>query len=70
MEAHFVKLCALTDYVNEYVNEMAPWVLAKDLAQHQNGSKLHAVCSDALKAFRILSIYLNPVLPQISRRSG
>lgn len=62
------EIMRVTDFVNEYVNEMAPWVLAKDPAQHQIGSKLHAVCSDALKAFRILSIYLTPVLPQITEQ--
>ncbi len=62
------EIMKVTDYVNEYVNDMAPWVLAKDPDQHHSGSKLHAVCSDALKAFRILTIYLSPVLPEISRK--
>ena len=62
------EIMRVTDYVNEYVNEMAPWVLAKDSSQHHIGSKLHAVCSDALKAFRVLTIYLTPVLPDISQK--
>jgi methionyl-tRNA synthetase len=62
------EIMRVTDYVNEYVNEVAPWVLAKDPSQHQIGSKLHAVCSDALKAFRILTIYLTPVLPEVSQK--
>ncbi len=62
------EIMRVTDYVNEYVNEMAPWVLAKDSNQHQIGSKLHAVCSDALKAFRVLTIYLTPVLPEVSQK--
>jgi len=62
------EIMRVTDYVNEYVNEMAPWILAKDSAQHQVGSKLHAVCSDALKAFRVLTIYLTPVLPGVSQK--
>lgn len=60
------EIMRITDLVNEYVNDMAPWVLAKDTTQHQSSSKLHAVCSDALKAFRVLTIYLTPVLPKIS----
>ena len=62
------EIMRVTDYVNEYVNEMAPWVLAKDSSQHHIGSKLHAVCSDALKAFRVLTIYLTPVLPEVSQK--
>ena len=62
------EIMRVTDYVNEYVNEMAPWVLAKDANQHKVGSKLHAVCSDALKAFRALTIYLTPVLPEVSKK--
>jgi len=62
------EIMRVTDYVNEYVNDMAPWVLAKDNNQHHYGSKLHAVCSDALKAFRVLTIYLTPVLPATSEK--
>jgi methionyl-tRNA synthetase len=60
------EIMRITDLVNEYVNDMAPWVLAKDVSQHKAGSNLHEICSDALKAFRVLTIYLTPVLPNIS----
>ena len=60
------EIMRVTDYVNEYVNTKAPWVLAKDVAQHKHGSELHAICSDALKAFRALTIYLTPILPKVS----
>lgn len=62
------EIMRLTDYVNEYVNDMAPWVLAKDPSQHQPGSRLHEICSDAIKAFRVLTIYLTPVLPEVSKK--
>ena len=62
------EIMRVTDYVNEYVNEMAPWFLVKESSQLQIGSKLHAVCSDALKAFRVLTIYLTPVLPEVSKK--
>ncbi len=62
------EIMRVTDYVNEYVSKQAPWLLAKNEAQHQRGSDLHAICSDALKAFRILSIYLTPVLPKITEQ--
>jgi len=50
----------LADAVNGFVNEKAPWELAK---QEGKEGLLHIVCSVALNCFRLLSIYLRPVLP-------
>jgi methionyl-tRNA synthetase len=60
------EIMRVTDLVNEYVSEKAPWTLAKNVDQQVKGSDLHKICSDALKAFRALTIYLTPVLPEIS----
>jgi methionyl-tRNA synthetase len=51
------------DHINAYVDANKPWVLAKDPAQD---AALHEVCSRLLEAFRILTIYLKPVLPQLA----
>ena len=51
------------DHVNAYVDANKPWELAKDPA---NDAKLQEVCSRLLEAFRILSIYLKPVLPALA----
>ncbi len=53
------------DAVNAYVDANKPWDLAKDPA---NNAKLQEVCSRLLEAFRILSIYLKPVLPVLAAR--
>ncbi|KQT43482.1 MULTISPECIES: methionine--tRNA ligase [unclassified Methylophilus] len=53
----------LTDAANAYVAEAAPWVVAKD---ESKSLELHAICSNALEMFRILTIYLKPVLPNIA----
>ncbi|CAJ0733463.1 methionine--tRNA ligase [Ralstonia mannitolilytica] len=50
----------LADAVNAFVDTEKPWDLAKDEA---NREKLHAACSVALEAFRLLAIYLKPILP-------
>ncbi|AQW31886.1 methionine--tRNA ligase (plasmid) [Ralstonia syzygii subsp. celebesensis] len=50
----------LADAVNAYVDTEKPWDLAKDEAQRD---KLHAACSVALEAFRLLAVYLKPILP-------
>ena len=53
----------LADRVNEYVDANKPWELAK-----QNGmeARLHDVCSVCIEAFRLLTIYLKPVLPVLA----
>jgi methionyl-tRNA synthetase len=51
------------DHINAYVDANKPWVLAKDPAQD---AALHEVCSRLLEAFRILTIYLKPVMPQLA----
>ncbi len=54
---------ALADKVNEYVDQNKPWELAK---KEGSQNELHAVCSTCLEAFRYLSIYLKPVLPELT----
>lgn len=51
------------EVINEYVNKKEPWILAKQDSQQQMNSDLHEVCSTALQAFRLISIYLAPVFP-------
>ncbi|MGH8693934.1 MAG: methionine--tRNA ligase [Burkholderiales bacterium] len=57
------EVMALADQANQYVDEMKPWDLAKDPA---NRTKLHTVCSVSLNLFRILTIYLKPVMPKLA----
>ena len=56
---------ALTDKANQYIDEMKPWVLAKQEGQEE---KLQTVCSSALNLFRILTLYLKPVLPELAKK--
>lgn len=58
------EIMKLTDAANAYVAEAAPWVVAKDDSQ---ASHLHIICSTALEMFRLLTIYLKPVLPNIAQ---
>lgn len=53
-----------TDAANGFVAEAAPWVVAKDATKD---AQLHQICSDALEMFRLLTIYLKPVLPKIAQ---
>lgn len=60
-------IMALADAVNEYVDANKPWELAK---QEGQDARLHEVCSELINAFKILSIYLAPVLPKVAERAA
>ena len=53
----------LADRVNEYVDQNKPWELAK---QEGQDAVLHDVCTVCIEAFRLLTIYLKPVLPALA----
>jgi methionyl-tRNA synthetase len=53
----------LADKINGFVDENKPWEIAKDPAREPD---LQRVCSVTLEAFRMLSLYLKPVIPQVA----
>ncbi|HXF47457.1 MAG TPA: methionine--tRNA ligase [Burkholderiaceae bacterium] len=55
----------VADFANEHFDRHKPWELAKDPASRD---LLHAVCSDVMHCFRLLTIYLAPVLPVTAER--
>lgn len=58
-------IMALADEVNEYIAEYAPWSMVKDEAQLPAA---HAVCTSALNAFRLITLYLKPILPVMAEK--
>ena len=55
----------LADQVNAYVDANKPWDLAKQAGMD---ARLQGVCTVCIKAFRILTCYLKPVLPELARQ--
>ncbi len=53
----------LADRVNAYVDQNKPWELAK---QEGMDGRLHDVCTTCIEAFRLLTLYLKPVLPALA----
>ena len=53
----------LADKVNGFVDENKPWEIAKDPAREAD---LQKVCSVTLEAFRMLSLYLKPIIPRVA----
>ncbi|MCX7156295.1 MAG: methionine--tRNA ligase [Rhodocyclales bacterium] len=60
------RVMALADQINQYVDKNQPWVLAKS---EEHAEQLHTVCSVLINAFRLLTIYLKPVLPKLAQRA-
>ncbi|RLR17820.1 methionine--tRNA ligase, partial [Sodalis-like symbiont of Bactericera trigonica] len=60
------EIMALADLANRYVDEQAPWVLAK---QEDRKADLQAICSMGIQLFRVLMTYLKPVLPSLADRA-
>ncbi|NMP16665.1 methionine--tRNA ligase [Thalassotalea sp. Y01] len=60
------EIMALADKVNEYIAVKEPWVLAKQEGKEQD---VQDVCSMGINLFRILMIYLKPVLPELAQKS-
>jgi methionyl-tRNA synthetase len=57
------EIMGLADEANRYVNDLQPWALAKT---SPHGEELHEICTQALNLFRVLSVYLKPVLPALT----
>jgi methionyl-tRNA synthetase len=56
-------IMAITDEVNQYVDRVKPWELAKSADLNE---ALHDACTLLINAFRLLTIYLKPVLPKLA----
>ena len=57
------EIMLLCDKVNSYVDANKPWELAK---KEGMDARLHDVCTTCIEAFRILTIYLSPILPGVA----
>ncbi|SFJ09151.1 methionine--tRNA ligase [Nitrosomonas sp. Nm34] len=53
------------DEVNELIQELAPWEIAKETARN---NELHLACSLGIQLFYLLSCYLKPILPATAAR--
>ncbi|NUE95654.1 methionine--tRNA ligase [Gilliamella sp. ESL0232] len=60
------EIMALADEANRYIDEKAPWVVAKQEGQDQT---LQDICSMGIHLFRILMTYLKPIVPSLAERT-
>lgn len=59
------EIMALADLANRYVDEQAPWVVAK---QEGRDADLQSICSMGIQMFRVLMTYLKPIMPGLTER--
>ena len=57
------RVMELADLVNGFVDSNKPWEIAKDPSKEQ---ELQTICSITLEAFRRLTLYLKPVVPNVA----
>ncbi|MCZ6770796.1 MAG: methionine--tRNA ligase [Proteobacteria bacterium] len=60
------EIMGLADSANQYIDKRRPWVIAKEPSR---ASELRQVCSMGIYLFRILMVYLKPVLPVTCRNA-
>ncbi len=61
------EIMRVADAINRRWDRAKPWQLVKDASQHL---LLQQVCSDCLDAFRLLTYYLAPVLPERAAKAA
>jgi methionyl-tRNA synthetase len=59
-------IMALADRANQYIDSHKPWALAK---QAGTAAEIQSVCTQGLNLFRVLMIYLQPVLPDMAAKA-
>ncbi len=58
-------IMALADQANQYIDGQKPWILARE-GHHQ---ALHQVCTQGINLFRVLMVYLKPILPRTAEKA-
>jgi len=59
------ELMRIADGINAYFDAKKPWEMAKDLLRQEG---LQAVCSKCIFDFKMLTVFLTPILPAVSHR--
>jgi methionyl-tRNA synthetase len=60
------EIIALADRANQYIDEKKPWLLAKEDGKE---TEVHEACSVGINLFRVLMVYLKPVLPAMAGKA-
>lgn len=58
------KIMALADRVNQYIDQQKPW----EKIRGSDASAVQGICTLALNCFRVLTLFLKPVLPLLAEK--
>jgi methionyl-tRNA synthetase len=59
-------IMSLADRANQYIDLRKPWSLAR---QVEHAAEVESICTQGLNLFRVLMIYLQPVLPDMAAQA-
>ena len=59
-------IMGLADKANQYIAEKQPWTMIKD---ENLRNDVHDICSDGINAFRLIVLYLKPILPELAEKT-
>lgn len=57
------EIMLLADRANLYIDQQKPWLMAKD---PERAAQVQGVCTQGINLFRILVLYLKPILPRLA----
>ena len=60
------EIMTLADKANQYIDHHKPWVIAK---QENRDDELQSICTTGINLYRLLALYLKPVLPTIAKNT-
>ena len=60
------EITALADLANRYIDSHAPWRLIKE---PERAGEVQDICSMGINLFRVIALYLKPILPAFAQRS-
>jgi len=63
-------IMAFADRVNEFYDAEQPWAKARQVDNEEARQQLHQTCSVCIAAFKALTIWLSPVLPETARKAA
>jgi methionyl-tRNA synthetase len=60
------EIMAMADKANQFIAEHKPWLLIKEEGRQK---EVQQVCSDGINLFRMILIYLKPILPDLAQKA-
>ena len=63
------EIMLLADCANKFIDDKKPWELAKKADQLTSNTHLHQVVTAGINCFRLLIIYLAPILPSMTEKA-